>query len=95
MTDQPKYVVCPECRGEGTLPPGFVYTQDDIDRDFTPDEFAEHIEQIRKGTFDRPCNTCEGKRVVVNLKDGKTAEERWQAELEYRAEVRAEQRMGC
>lgn len=92
-----KFVVCPECDGEGTLGPGFVYTQADREEQFDgPDEFADHIEDIRNGVYDSPCGTCKGQRVVVDIEefDGETttAAQRWQMEREYRAEVAAEQR---
>lgn len=92
------YVVCPECEGEGSHAPGFVYTQSDIDQDFeSHEEFMEHIEDIKRGQFNTPCGTCKGQRVVVDIitEDGLTtnASERWNDQQEYLAEVAAEQRL--
>jgi hypothetical protein len=85
------YVICPDCKGEGTKGPGFVYTQDDIAEQFdSPDDFAEHVADIRRGVYDQPCPYCRGRRVVQ-------AEQAagWQEEQDYRAAVEAERRFGA
>lgn len=86
MGFKPKFVVCPDCEGEGSFGPGFVWTQDEYEQE-DPEEFEEMQRQLRNGVFDTPCTFCKGKRVVTPAK----AEE-WEEELAYRAEVRAEQR---
>lgn len=95
MTTEAPFIVCPDCHGKGSHGPGFVYTQDDRDQ-MDPDEFEQHIEQIRAGQFDTPCTFCKGLRVVPEweMVDGErvTAEERWKDEQDYRAEVAAEAR---
>lgn len=92
-----KFAVCPACEGEGTVGPGFVYTQDDVDEQFdSRDEFASHIADIRNGMYNEPCDWCKGKRVVPAVtSQGVTAWQDWQAELAYRAEVAQERRFGC
>lgn len=91
----PKFVVCPDCQGEGTKGPGFVYTAEEIHEQFAPGEFEEFAEQMREGVFDEVCSYCRGKRVVEAVVDGVPAEQRWREECEYRAERDAEMRMGC
>ena len=86
-----KYVVCPDCEGEGSHGPGFVWTQDEIDEQFRDlEDFANMQARLRAGEFNTPCEFCEGKRVVT-----REQAEGWQEELEYRAMVEAERRMGC
>lgn len=96
-TARPKFVVCPECAGEGSFGPGFTWTRDEIDAD--PEGFEETQALLREGFFDQPCATCSGKRVVVDVEefDGvtTTAEERWAEESEIRAVERAERAFGC
>lgn len=90
-----KYVVCPECLGEGSFGPGWVWTQDEIDQE-DPQEFAELQADLRAGLFNEPCKTCKGQRAVIDVIDYEgvrtTAAERWADERAYRAEVAAEQR---
>jgi hypothetical protein len=89
-----KFVVCPDCEGEGTHGPGFVWTQDQIAEDY--DGFVETQEMLRAGMFDEPCSWCKGQRVVPAVdEDGYTADEAYQAEIDYRAEVAAERRFGA
>lgn len=91
-----KFVVCPSCGGEGTHGPGFVYTSDDIAEQFggDMDEFMSHVDDIRAGHFDTPCDYCKGQRVVpAKNKNGVTAEEAWRDHCEYEAERAAEARM--
>lgn len=96
-TTRAKFVVCPDCLGEGTHGPGFVWTKDEIDED--REGFEETQRLLREGYFDVPCEFCKGKRVVEDLVefDGvtTTAEERYRDECDYRAEVAAERRLGC
>lgn len=97
-TENAKFVVCPECEGEGHFGPGFVWTADEIEQE-DPEEFADTQRALREGRFDVPCGTCKGKRVVVDHVDFEgvvtTAAERFRDECEYRAEVAAELRYGC
>lgn len=90
-----KYVVCPECKGEGKVGPGFVWTQEDMAQE-DPEEFAETQRMLREGHFDVACEFCKGQRVVEDVEEFEgvrtTAEERWRDFREYRAEVAAEQR---
>lgn len=93
MSETGKYIVCPACDGEGSIGPGFVWTQSDMEQE-DPDEFADMQRAIRRGQFDTPCHFCKGDRVVLAVdEDGQRAEERYQDHLDYEAEVRAEQRM--
>lgn len=85
----PKYVVCPECDGEGKKGPGFVWTESDMAQE-DPEEFAQMQRDLRVGRYDVPCWFCEGQRVVTNERRTEYREE-----LEYRAEVEAERRMGA
>lgn len=89
-TTTAKFVVCPECEGEGKIGPGFVWTVDQIDQ-ADPDEFWEMQRELREGQYDVRCPYCEGKRVV----DAEGWEAKWEDECDYRAEVAAERRMGC
>lgn len=95
MTNTPKYVVCPECDGEGFFGPGFVWTADEVEQE-DPDEFDHMQRALRRGDFDVPCATCKGQRVVPAFDEfGTSAEQVWREECEYRAEVAAERRFGC
>jgi hypothetical protein len=86
-----KYVVCPECEGEG-----YVGTLGD----YTPDEFNEAFADESDGPWDyysrlheaskQACDFCKGNRVVTQAE---LAE--YQDYLEYEAERNAERRMGC
>jgi RecJ-like exonuclease len=96
-----KYEVCPQCEGRGsTVNPAVDGNGLDAnafaeDPDFKEEYFA--------GVYDIPCPECHGKRVVAvpdvaactyAQKRLLVSERLWQvAESEYRAEVRAEQRM--
>lgn len=61
--ENPKFIVCPRCEGEGTTGPGWVYTMDELDEQFGPDA-DEFMEDMRDGKYDVPCDECDGKRVV-------------------------------
>lgn len=60
-----KYHVCPACEGKGTLMHpslrGVAITEEDRDRDWSPDEWEQYI----SGGYDVTCTTCDGKRVVL------------------------------
>lgn len=84
-----RFVVCPECEGEGSHGPGFVWTQDEVEQE-DPEEFAEMQAALRRGQFDVPCEFCHGQRVVTQ--DQLDEHRDW---LDYQAEVEAERRMGC
>lgn len=84
-----KYKVCPDCEGEGTKGPGFVYTAQDVE-EMGYEAFDEVQFMHREGMFDTVCEFCEGKRVVTVERAAE-----WDDELEYRAERAAEMRAGC
>jgi len=55
-----KWVIHSSCEGHGTSSAYLgVFTRDDVDDD------PEFFEEYRKGTFDRPCEGCDGGRVRV------------------------------
>lgn len=84
-TTRPKFVVCPECDGEGKFGPGFVWTQDDIDVD--PEGFEDTQRLLREGYFDTACEFCKGNRVVTPERADEHADF-----AAYQAEVAAEAR---
>lgn len=82
----PKFVVCPECEGEGYVGTLGAFTVDEMYEYFDgPDDYSEAHEASME-----PCACCKAQRVV-------TAEqiEEWNECLEYEAERNAERRMGC
>lgn len=89
MTEKAKWVVCPDCHGDGSHGPGWVWTQDDVAQE-DPEEFAELQADLRAGKYDVPCEFCKGARVVT---PEHAAE--YEEELEYRHLVEMEQRFGC
>lgn len=80
------YQVCPDCEGEGFVGTLGAYTRDEFDEAF---EDADEYFAIHEASK-QACAFCKGQRVVT---DERMAE--WEEECEYRAERRAEQRMGC
>lgn len=96
-----EYETCPTCRGTGTHVDPSVDAGGLSREDFARDpEFAE---RYAKGSYDQPCNECDGKRVVPRLRpDGEEQEaivERYhqmeQAESSTREMQRAERMMGA
>lgn len=85
------YAVCPQCHGEGA---SSAYLGA-----YTGSEWAEMDTEWQDaymgGEFDRVCETCAGKRVVLELKPEAPPEaladlaEWWQTEAMYEAERRA------
>ena len=82
--------VCPQCRGEGT---SSLYLGA-----FTASEFDEMGEEFQydymRGALDRTCETCDGLRVVWELRDDAPTEahtdmkEHWETEAIYEMERR-------
>lgn len=60
--DRP-FIVCPTCKGHGHHGPGHVYTQDDLDEQFGPDQY-DVMQDYRDGKYDVTCTECKGARVV-------------------------------
>jgi len=96
-----KYEVCPKCEGRGSI------VNPSVDGNgISPEQFAEDPdfeEAYFAGVYDIKCPECHGQRVVAvpDVRSCTYAQKRllvserlWQrADAEYRAEVRAEQRM--
>lgn len=93
-------VVCPVCDGEGK------HVNPAIDRNgISAEDFAndpDFEEEYRSGVYDVRCDTCDGRNVIdrVNWDEAdpyvRLAWEEWVWEwANYRAEIAAEQRMGC
>jgi len=96
-----KYEVCPRCEGRGSI------VNPSVDGNgISPEQFAEDPdfeEAYFAGVYDIKCPECHGQRVVAvpDVRSCTYAQKRllvserlWQrADAEYRAEVRAEQRM--
>lgn len=83
--------VCPDCEGKGTKDTLGAMTSDYLDEQFGNGlEREEFMEQYLSGMFDKPCGYCEGRTTVIQERY-----EDFQGELEYRAEVAAEMRMGA
>jgi hypothetical protein len=92
-TDRP-FVVCPECRGEGHIGPGHVFTQEDRD-EYDPDDFADMMADYRAGVYDVRCPTCDGRRVVKDECPCDECEDERQEIAELEAMERAERAFGC
>lgn len=54
--------VCPTCHGEGTHGPGWVFTEED--RYEMGYEFDEMMDEMRRGTYNVPCEHCNGHNVI-------------------------------
>lgn len=67
--EPPTYrIVCPQCDGRGTSTAYLgAYTQSD--RDEMGDEWYEFADDIRRGMYDRTCETCNGRNVIDQLDD--------------------------
>lgn len=81
----PKFVVCPECEGEGYVGTLGAFTRDELDESF--EDFQDYVDTHERTKAACPC--CKAQRVVTPERLAKREEE-----LEYEAEVRAEQRWG-
>lgn len=85
------YHVCPDCEGKGTKDNLGAMTSDYLDEQFgTGSEREEFLGDYKAGMYDVLCSYCEGQRVVT----GERLTE-WEDELQYRAEIAAERRMGA
>ena len=93
MPNATEWAICPECKGNGTVGPGFVYTTEAIGEQFASyDDFDQHMADIRDGLYDQSCGRCNGKRVVTKEQaDWLTSEEYY----DMRAMERAERAFGC
>mgnify|MGYP006365238893 FL=1 len=82
-----KWIVCPECKGEGShMTPSLrneAFTREDFDAD------PDFEEGYFGGRYDVTCTLCKGARVVDGSPE---AEADRTADREYAAEVAAEQR---
>ena len=96
-----KYEVCPRCEGRGSIVNPSVDGNGLDANDFAED--PDFREAYFAGAYDIKCPECHGQRVVA-VPDVRSctyaqkrllvSERRWQVgQAEYRAEVRAEQRM--
>lgn len=87
-----EFVVCPDCQGEGFHSKLGAFTASDLDEWFgDSEERAQFMEDYtrRGGPYDERCTFCNGERVVTAEKAAE-----WEDEVAYRAEIRAEQRLG-
>lgn len=84
-----KYKVCPECKGEGSVGPGWVWTEDDVAQE-DPEEFAQLQAELRAGRWNVPCEMCKGKRVVTPQE-----EKEWEDLADLRHMERMERAFGC
>ena len=91
-----KWVVCPTCNGKGS------HVNSSIDCcGISGEQFAEDPdfrENYFSGTYDQPCNECEGKRVVPECADDEAMEyitKKMIEDAEYEAICAAERRMGA
>lgn len=70
-TDNPGFqmparnIVCPECKGEGQVGPGWVFTESDRQR--MGEDFYELMEELKNGVHDYPCEQCKGLRVIKEI----------------------------
>ena len=90
----PKFIVCVVCDGEGYQSNLGEFNSSDMDEWFSDDwdardSFVKEY-TTRGGIYDKPCELCKGQRVITPEQ-----ETEWESELEMRAEMAAEQRMGC
>ena len=88
---EPKYTVCPECRGEGSTS-NFTFTASDMDEWYGDDQAAreDFVRDYRAHLYDQPCPCCRGQRVVTQ--DDLA---RWEYQQEVEAERRMYARAGC
>jgi hypothetical protein len=90
-----KFVVCPSCEGTGDLDDFGSFTSSDLDEWYGDSpERDDFIADYRSGRIGRKiCNWCKGQRVVPSVDEfGTPALEAWDEEVQYRAEIAAEQR---
>lgn len=83
--DRREFIVCPTCKGHGQHGPGHVWTADELDEQFGPDQY-DVMEDYRRGVYDVRCTECNGARVV--RKDCECAN--CEADREYAREAAAE-----
>jgi hypothetical protein len=81
------YQVCPDCRGEGasSLYLGAI-TQEDRERDWSPDEWDAYL----RGEYDRTCDRCKGRRVVLVVDMASLKASNAELALEVARQARAE-----
>lgn len=87
-----KFQVCPDCEGEGTVDNFGAFTTENLDEWYGDSiERDEFMEDYMAGRIGRKiCSYCNGNRVVTEEQI-----DSYQDELDYRAEVEAEMRMGA
>jgi hypothetical protein len=84
-----KFVVCPACDGEGRdFSTSIAMTSSDIDEYAGADYYDRMAFVTAIAELTAPCPFCSGQRVVIA-----SAIKEWEDELEYRAEIAAEERM--
>ena len=81
-----KFLVCPECEGEGYVGTLGAFTPGEFWEQF--DDAQEYLEMHEASK--QACAFCNGQRVVTSEKN-----DEYQDYLEYEAERNAERRMGC
>ena len=94
MSDISKFVVCPECEGEGYRSKLGAFGALDMDEWFG-DDFDERDDFVaeytrRGGAYDEPCPLCKGQRVTTPREVAD-----WEDEADMRHEMAMEARYGC
>lgn len=97
------FTVCPDCKGQGTTYLGWrAKDQPAFSREDFEAEGADFEEDYRSGRYDRDCEGCGGKRVILTVHEfacdkAILAEyhKRQQDDAAYAAECEAERRMGA
>lgn len=70
--ERAKYIVCPQCEGEGSMVNRAVSVWTESDRDEDPEGFEAMLE----GRYDVACDMCGGKRVVTQSEEDDFRERR-------------------
>lgn len=88
------WTVCTNCKGEGHVGPGHVFTQEDRD-EYDPQDFDDMMADYRDGKYDVSCPECEGRRVIKAECQCEACEEDRADIAEMWAQQRAEIAFGC
>lgn len=82
-----KFLVCPECEGEGYVGTLGAFTSDEFDHEFDGAwDYYTALHEMSK----EACAFCKGQRVVTAARNAE-----WNDYVEYAMEREAERRMGC